>query len=75
MIRTNRQERVRLNLELTPELKVSLVELQKRTAASSVSEVLRRSVAMYDMVTEHLSARGSVILKNADGSQETLRII
>ena len=68
-------EKVRLNLEVTPALKAELDELQKRTAASSVSEVLRRAIALYDMLTEHYAKEGSVVLEAKDGTKEKLRIL
>ena len=68
-------QRVRLNLEILPTVKEQLDGLQTRTGAGSMVEVIRRALALYDLVTEHCEANGQVVLKHATGKTETLRIL
>jgi hypothetical protein len=65
----------RLNLELDPRARESLEELQAKSKASSMADVIRRSLALYDMVLDHVKSGGSVVLKNNDGTLETVRFL
>jgi len=40
-----------------------------------MTEVIRRALAVYDLVVEQQAEGGSIIFKHADGTQETLRIL
>ena len=68
-------EKVRVNFEVSPRLKESLVELQARTNSVSITEVFRRALALLDMVTAHVEHGGAVVLRRKDGAEETLRIL
>lgn len=67
--------KVRLNLDLSPRVKDQLADLQKRTDAASLVEVIRRAVAVYDMFLDHESNGGKTILQNRDGSKELIKLI
>jgi hypothetical protein len=69
------EEKIRLNLELLPQVKEQLDELQTRTNASSLSEVIRRALALYDLLIEHYEEKGEVVLKHHDGTTEKLRLL
>jgi hypothetical protein len=49
--------------------------VQQRSHAASITEMLRRAVALYDLITEHISEGGQVILRNDKGEEEKLRIL
>jgi hypothetical protein len=49
--------------------------VQHRSHAASLTEVLRRSLALYDLVTEHIVDGGDVVLVDSKGKQEKLRIL
>ena len=49
--------------------------VQKRSNAASLTEVLRRSLALYDLITEHVGGAGDIVLVDRDGTKEKLRIL
>lgn len=49
--------------------------IQERSNAASLTEVMRRALALYDLMTEHLTNGGNVVLVDRDGAQEKLRIL
>jgi hypothetical protein len=73
--KNNLPERVRLNLEFPQQIYNRLEEVQHRSHAASLTEVLRRSLALYDLVTEHIVGGGNVILVDGKGKQEKLKIL
>ena len=75
MSAVNLRDRVRLNLEVQQDVKDRLDELQERTHASSLTEVIRRALALYNLVVDHQGDGGKVVLQNRDGSSETLTIL
>lgn len=68
-------ERVRLNVEFPPQVYAQMQEVQQRSHAASLTEVLRRSLALYDLITEHVGEGGDIVLIGADGTKEKLRIL
>jgi hypothetical protein len=72
---TGPDERVRLNLELARDVHDQLQKIQTVTGAASLTEVIRRALALYDVVIEHTNERGKVVFKYPDDSEETLRLI
>jgi hypothetical protein len=67
--------RIRLNLEYPSAIHEQMQIVQQRSQASSITEMLRRAVALYDLITEHISEGGQVILRNKKGEEENLRIL
>ena len=49
--------------------------VQQRSNAASLTEVLRRSLALYDMLTEHVRRGGGIVLVDRDGKEEKLWIL
>jgi hypothetical protein len=68
-------ERVRLNLEIARPVHEQMQALQARSQATSLTEVIRRALALYDLVTEHITNGGEIILKTRKGGEEKLRIL
>ena len=68
-------ERVRLNLELSHQVYEQMQTLQKRSDATSLTEVIRRALALYDVITEHLSDGGRIILRHKNGDEENVRLV
>jgi len=66
---------IRLNLELSPQVKERLDQLRENSHAASSAEVIRRSLALYELVIDHLRSNGSIVLKHNDGSEEKLTIL
>jgi hypothetical protein len=68
-------ERVRLNLELSKQVYDQMQTLQKRSDATSLTEVIRRALALYDVITEHVSDGGKIVLRDKDGNDENVRLV
>ena len=68
-------DRVRLSLDITPRVREQLSHLEKKTEAGSFTEVVRRVLALYDLVVEHQDEGGKLIFKHADGEEELLRML
>ena len=72
----HRPERARpLALASLPAPREIAGHLQSRTNASSLSEVIRRALALYDLLVEHYEEKGEVVLKHHDGTTEKLRLL
>jgi hypothetical protein len=67
--------RIRLNLEYPAAIHAQMQIVQQRSHAASITEMLRHAVALYDLITEHISEGGQVILRNEKGEEEKLRIL
>jgi hypothetical protein len=67
-------QKTRLNLEV-PQSRTELDQLVVRSGASSLTEVIRRALALYDLVLEHSEEDGKMVLRHKDGREEVLRII
>ena len=75
MAHTNLREKVRLNLEIHPDVKARLDDLQERTQAASLTEVIRRSLALYNLVVDLQQEGGRITLHRKDGTAETLAVL
>lgn len=69
------EDRIRLNLELHPEVKDQLDLLQKTTKASSLTEVIRRALALYHFVVDRNREGEILFVEKADGSKEKVIIL
>jgi hypothetical protein len=65
----------RLSLSLDTEAKRELDALKKKTRKSTLVDVLRAALAIYKVVVDHQDAGGRVVFRNADNSEETLRLL
>lgn len=68
------RETVRINLEVTLNVRDQIKALRIKSDASSLAEVFRRSLAVYEMVIDLQKQGGRFILENRDGERETIRI-
>jgi hypothetical protein len=71
----DQHEKIRLNLELSREVHEQLQTLQHETGAASLTEVIRRALALYDVVVDHVADNGKVVFRYSDDAEETLKII
>jgi hypothetical protein len=67
--------KIRLNLEFPPAIHQQMQVVQHRSHAASLTEMLRRAIALYDLITEHVTDGGEIILRNRKGEDEKLRIL
>jgi len=72
---TSTEEKVRLNLAMPPQTKQLIEDLQKRTGAGSMSETIRRALALLDVVTEQQQKGGELYLHWPDGKQSRIHVL
>lgn len=68
-------ERVRLNLEINKTLYRQMQTLQRRSGVSSLTDLVRKSMAFFDLVQEHINAGGKIVFRHADGTEEILKLL
>ena len=71
----SRKKRVRINLEYDAEVREAMDLLQVKSGAASISEVIRRSLALYDLVVDHTKEGGKLVLRFRNGEEEQLRLL
>ena len=69
------RETVRINLEVTPGVRDQIKELRVKSEASSLAEVFRRALAIYELFIDLQKGGGKIILESSEGERETLRIL
>lgn len=67
MPRTSRGPKARLNLEMSEEVRARLEGLRQRTDADSLAEVVRRALAVYDLLWSEREGDGRFFIKCPDG--------
>lgn len=65
---------VHITLELSPEVLDKIHILQGTTKAADIAEVVRRSLAVYDLIIEHQHEGGKLVFRHADGTEEILNV-
>jgi hypothetical protein len=63
-------KKARLNLEFSQKTKDQLELLRKRSDSATVTEVIRRAVALFDLYTEAREDGYDLVFRKADGSGE-----
>lgn len=63
----NKEPRVRLNLAVSPTVKKRLEDLQDRTDADSLTEVVRNALLAYDRIVWLEEQSYKLMIKGADG--------
>jgi hypothetical protein len=71
----NIKEKIRLNLDISPKVNENLNALKERTESASVAEVMRRAIALYDLITTSIEHDATVVLRHRDGREEILRLL
>jgi hypothetical protein len=64
-----------LCVQLDAKAKTELPKLGKKMGVGSVVDVVRKALAVIELIVDHQKAGGKVVLENRDGKQEVLRII
>lgn len=67
-----RENKIRLNLELTPIARDRLERLIELSDADSMTEVVRKALAVYEVVLDHQKTEGETLLRFKDGSEQRL---
>ena len=60
---------------MTPEAKEQIEQVQRKSRASTTIEVFRKALALYELILDQQADNGKVVLENADGSREVLRLL
>ncbi|MGF6736151.1 Arc/MetJ-type ribon-helix-helix transcriptional regulator [Paraburkholderia youngii] len=67
-----KQPKVRLNLDMSVEVKEQIEALRDRMHADSMSEVIRRALAVCDFVLTQQEQGATVVLRAGDGTDTRL---
>ncbi|WP_244119793.1 ribbon-helix-helix protein, CopG family [Burkholderia gladioli] len=70
-----KQPKVRLNLDMSVEVKEQIEALRDRMRADSMSEVIRRALAVYDFMLTQQDEGAIVVLRSNDGSDTRLPLL
>lgn len=69
------QPKIRLNLDMPAGTKQQLEDLRDMTHADSMSEVIRRALALYDFLWQEKQNGATTIIRAKDGSEQKLPLI
>lgn len=64
--------RARLSLDISQQFRDKLEKLQANTDCASITEVIRRAVAVYEGVMEYHAIGGKIILRAPNGVESAL---
>ena len=70
-----KRNRVRLNLEFSPQVAENLEKLQELSDSPSRVEVIRKALSLFDLALECQSKGGRLILKQPDGEEVALHLL
>jgi hypothetical protein len=70
-----KNEKIRLNLDISREVRNCLDDLQAKTQLSSVADVVRRALALLSLVVDNEKSGGKLVFRKSDGKEETLIIL
>ena len=62
----------RLTLEMAETVRKQLEHLRDQTAADSLTEVIRRALAVYDLLRKATAEGGKIIIQTEDGEREVM---
>lgn len=68
-------KKVRLNLELPVPVKERLEQVRLDTNAGSISEVIRRSLAVYFMLVDGRQKKAKLVMIEEDGTRRELLVV
>lgn len=75
MSRLDNDKKIRLNLTMNTQVKLKLEELQKKTQADSMSEVIRRALALYDLIWTEKNNECATIIRCKDGKEREVELL
>lgn len=65
----------RLTFRVSHKVRTQFENLQERSGCGTLIQTIRQSVAVYDELLEHVEKGGEVLLKDAEGNVETVKLI
>lgn len=60
---------VRMNLEMSPQVREKLEKISSQTD-ESLSQVVRRSVAVYELLLAETTAGREIVIRSSDGTEK-----
>jgi hypothetical protein len=69
------EEKVRLNLAMPHKTKQLIDDLQERTGSGTMSETIRRALALLDVITAKQEEGGKLFVHWPDGTQSQVHIL
>lgn len=69
------EDRIRLNLAVSAQVKERLDRLQRTSDAASITEVIRRALAVYEDLLAVRKGGAKIIVEHRGGAKEFLRLI
>lgn len=66
---------VRLNLRLTEEQQKRIAKLMEASDSASMTDTVRRAVAVYEKLLELRSNKQRIIIRNEDGEESDLMLL
>jgi hypothetical protein len=67
--------RIRLSLEVGPDVKDRIERLQQQSHATSVTEVVRRALVLYEELLEIQTEGSRLLVEGKSGRREILRFV
>jgi hypothetical protein len=72
---TREVSKIRLNLDMSPEVKARIEQIRDQLYADSMGEVIRRALAVYDFFLEEQAAGNTIIARREDGTEKEISIL
>lgn len=69
------RNKVRLQIEMTELVREQIESLRDKTQADSLSEVIRRAIAVYGFIFNEKNRGCAIIAKDSDGSEKELMFL
>ncbi len=69
-----KRDKTRLNLEVTRPVRERLERLRDLSDADSMTEVIRRAVAVYEVLLDHREKGFETVIRNQDGAERLVLI-
>lgn len=67
--------RARLSLDLDAGTKTNFENLRARAGVGSLTDLIKKSVALFDVATNHQAKGGALIFRHPDGREERLVLL
>ena len=68
-------DRARVSLMLDRKVKLKIEDLRVRSSATSLTEVIRRSLILYDVILTNYSRGGVFVFRHSDGTGERIHLV
>jgi hypothetical protein len=75
MASKDKTKKFRLNLEFPSEIEQRLKQLKERSESATTTEVIRKSLALFNLYLNQVQAGRALIFRDPDGSEEKLQIL